>query len=138
MPYCALADLQSRYGSDEIARISDRAVPRKGAADQTVVDAAIAQADAEIDGYLGVVVALPLSSTPELVRNLSCAIARYRLHENQASERVAEDYKDAVRMLRDISAGRLSLSIASVRVATSAIVVKAPAVVFTDDVLNLT
>ena len=138
MSYCTLADLQSRFGPDEIARISDRAVPRKGAADADVVSAAIAQADAEIDGYLGVVLALPLESTPELVKNLSCVIARYRLHENQATERVAEDYKDAVRMLRDISAGRLSLSVASVKVQTNAIVVKAPAVVFTDSLLSAT
>ena len=138
MPYCTLADLQSRFGPDEIARISDRAVPRKGAADADVVSAAIAQADAEIDGYLGVVLTLPLASTPELVKNLSCVISRYRLHENQATERVAEDYKDAVRMLRDISAGRLSLSVASVKVPTSAVVVKAPAVVFTDALLSLT
>lgn len=138
MAYCALEDLQERYGPDEIARISDRAVPRKGSADAAVVSAAISQADAEIDGYLGVVVALPLTSTPELVKLLSCTIARYRLHEDQATDRVRDDYQDAVRMLRDISAGRLALSVAGVEVATTTMAVNAPAVVFTDALLSLT
>lgn len=138
MPYCALSDLQARFGPDEVARISDRAVPRKGAADSAVVDAAIAQADAEIDGYLGVVITLPLVGVPELVKNISCVIARYRLHENQATERVRQDYEDAVRMLRDIAGGRLALSVAGVEVSAPAIVVKAPDAVFTSALLALT
>jgi len=51
MSYCTLQDLRDRYGDDEIIQLTDRA--NIGTIDQTVVDRAIADADGEIDGFVG-------------------------------------------------------------------------------------
>lgn len=138
MPYTTLAQLEARYGQDEIARLTDRTDPPLGAADAAVVAEKILEADSEIDGYIGSVTVLPLAVVPELIKNLSCTIARYRLYEDQATERVRVDYEDAVRMLRDLAAGKMVLFSGSTEITTSKVVVRAPDQVFTDDLLAMT
>lgn len=105
--YCTVADLVSRYGEAEIRQLSDR--KRTGDIDVVVVDMAIADAGAEIDGYLAGRYTLPLLQTPELLRLYACDIARYRLFEDGAYEQVTERYNNALRYLRDLAAGRMQL-----------------------------
>jgi phage gp36-like protein len=112
MSYAAKADLETRFGTVEILQLSDR--DGSGAADTGVVEAALADADVEIDGYLAVLYSLPLASVPALVKRLACDIARYRLWSDQASEQVRTGYEDAVGVLKRISAGTVRLSVSGV------------------------
>ena len=111
MAYAALSDLDTRYGANEIIQLSDRF--GTGAADSTVVDAALADADTEIDGYLAVIYSLPLVVVPDLVKRLACDIARYRLWSDQATPQVRQAYEDAVATLRRIADGTVKLIIIS-------------------------
>lgn len=108
MAYAALADLQARYGADEILQLTDRngdSLP-----DADVYGPALDDASTEVDGYVGVIAPVPLASPPpELVVFLACEIARYRLWKDAASEEVRNRYKDAVDKLRDIAARRIRL-----------------------------
>lgn len=105
--YCTRADLIVRFGEAEILQLSDRT--HSGAIDDAVVAQAIADAAAEIDGYLASRYELPLAAVPTVLVLYACDIARYRLFEDGAYEQVVERYNTALRYLRDVAAGRVQL-----------------------------
>ena len=107
MSYATKIDLDTRYGITEIVERSDRG--GTGSADAVVVSAALSDADNEIDGYLSVQYELPLVPVPALVKQVACAIARYRLWEEGASDIVRKGYEDAIATLKRIAAGTMRL-----------------------------
>ena len=109
MAYATASDLNTRFGAAEILQLADRDID--GDADTGVVEAALADADTEIDGYLAAQYSLPLTSVPALVTRLACDIARYRLWADAASEHVRQGYEDAVDLLKRIAAGTVRLSL---------------------------
>jgi len=109
MPYAAIADLITRYGEDELVQLTDRA--GAGVIDAAVAQRALADADAEIDGYLAVRHTLPLDDVPPLLVRIACDITRYRLWDDRASEEVRMRYEDARRVLEAIAAGRVTLGV---------------------------
>jgi phage gp36-like protein len=144
MSYATQADLVTRYGEREILQATDKANPPAGAIDAATVAGALADADALVDSYLGNRYAVPLATTPARVVDLACVIARYRLHEARATDRMRRDYEDAIAFLRDVAAGRAMLPGVSEPtvatedgLATAAAVVRAPEVWFTADVLEV-
>ena len=99
MAYTDLAKLTARFGEDLLLQLADR--DGSGAVDDGVVDGAIADTDAAIDGYLAGRYKLPLATTPPLLADLAAAIAIYKLHTYEPDAKIAEDYKDAMRQLRE-------------------------------------
>jgi phage gp36-like protein len=76
---------------------------------------AIATADGDIVGYLQERYALPLSSTPEIIKNISVDLAIYWLYSRRDIDnpvRTARN-KDALAKLRGIAEGKISLGLAS-------------------------
>jgi phage gp36-like protein len=114
MPYTSLADLTDRYGEPMLVELTDRADPPANAIDAGVVDRALADTDALIDGYLKGRYRLPLASTPPVLRDLAQPIAVYKLHRHTASDKVRDDYRDAVRTLEKIARGEVRLDVAGV------------------------
>lgn len=119
MSYATQAQLVERYGQSMLLDLTDRAEPPAGAIDPAVVDRALADTDALIDGYLKGRYALPLASTPPLLRDLALSIAVYKLHRNVASEKIRQDYEDAMRSLREIASGAVRLDVAGTEPAGS-------------------
>jgi phage gp36-like protein len=109
MPYATQADLEARFGADELTQLTDRV--GAGVPDAAIVARALADADAEIDGYLASRYALPLATVPPVLVRIACDIARYRLWEDRASEEVRRRYEDARRMLESIARGQVSLGL---------------------------
>jgi len=108
MPYTTQAALIDRFGEEELLQLADR--DGDGVIDTAVVDQAITDADAEIDGYLGAGgYTVPLDPAPTVIASLSADITRYRLHDDLAPPAVRTRYEDARRMLEAIAAGRVSL-----------------------------
>ena len=99
--------------------LTDRAKPATGVIDTSVVDRALADTDATIDGYLAGRYQLPLASTPALVTELALPIAIYKMHRKVASEKIRKDYDDAMKALREISTGTIRLDIAGAEPASS-------------------
>jgi phage gp36-like protein len=106
MSYATRINLEQRYGSGEIAQ-RESALPA-GAVVQALVDA-----DAFIDGYLASRYSLPLTAIPPNLPQVACAVARYSLVGESATERARDDYEDAVAWLKDVSTGRVQLQAAS-------------------------
>ncbi len=108
MAYVTTADLIARFGEEELIQLTSRGVA--GMIDADVVSRAIADAEAEIDGYLKAAgYTVPLSPVPPLLVRVASDITRYRLYEDASPEEVRRRYEDARRLLSDIQAGRITL-----------------------------
>lgn len=101
-----LAGDTSGYDAEDIAA-ADSALAR--------VEQASSEADALINGYLGKRYTLPLSSTPGILATWARAIVRYKLHgdrlSTETSDPIARDYRDALKFLEQVAAGKFSLGI---------------------------
>lgn len=111
MPYATQADLETRFGSKELAKLTDRTAG--SVIDAAVVDRALVDAAAEIDGYLAVRYQLPLASVPVALAQPACDIARYNLWGERATEPIKQRYEAAVSRLKDIAGGRFKLESAA-------------------------
>lgn len=111
MPYATLADLTERYGERELVELTDRI--GAGVVDMAAVSRALADAEAEIDGYLRGRYALPTHEpVPPVLMRIACDLARYQLASERASEEVRTRYDDARRLLEAIATGRVRLGLA--------------------------
>jgi phage gp36-like protein len=109
MIYASQADMVERFGEQELIQLTDR--NNTGAVDATVLGRALADATAEIDGYLASRYQLPLTITPTVLVRVCADIARYHLHDDNIPEPVETRYKAAVDLLRQVSLGRVSLGV---------------------------
>lgn len=114
MSYATISMLTARYGERLLLQLTDRATPPAGAVDSAIVDAALGDTDAVIDGYLAGRYALPLSETPPLLADLAQAIAIYKLHSFLPDPKIDQDYKDAIAALDKIARGVVRLPLAGV------------------------
>lgn len=82
-----------------------------GLADADVLTENGAQADAEIDGYLGGRYTVPVTPVPALIRNCSVAIRVWKLYgrRGMVNERRRQDYEDAVAKLKALATGTMVL-----------------------------
>lgn len=136
MSYATRADMIDRFGEDELIQLTDRS--GAGVIDDTVLDRALADADAEIDGFLQARYSLPLSHVPALIVRIACIIARYNLYEDMATDEVRRRYEDATRMLKSISRGEINLGVSETTgpATTSGPVTTTRTRTFTDDTLR--
>ena len=107
MSFASVSDMQMRYGLEEILLLGDR--DRDGVLDAGVVEAHLADADAEIISELAGAVAIDAASPPLNLKRLACQIARYRLYASNPPEAARNDYQDAIRFLRLVRDGKASL-----------------------------
>ncbi|MEC4724520.1 DUF1320 family protein [Shewanella sp. D64] len=110
MVYATSAQMIARFGEDELVSLTDRDGSAEGIVG-SVLDVALNDATALINGYLAGRYTLPLVTAPEMLERLSCDIARYGLYDNGASEQVSKRFDDAVRFLEMVAAGRITLGI---------------------------
>lgn len=79
------------------------------------IEQAMTEADAVIDGYLGRRYTLPLAAPHAIISTWARAIVRYKLHGDrlsvETSDPVVRDYRDAIKFLEQIAAGKFSLGI---------------------------
>lgn len=136
MPYATQVDIIERYGEDVLYALADR--NRDGTLDEEAISRALVDATAEIDSYLASRYPLPLSATPKIVVILCVDIALYRLSPDHVTEERRKRYEDAVKMLRLISDGKVSLGIETqdLPVQHSEISVQASSRIFTSDIFS--
>lgn len=112
MTYATQAQLTERFGERLLVELTDRGEVVTDTIDSDVVDRALADTDAMIDGYLAARYALPMATVPPLITDLAQVIAIYKLHVFEPNEKIRKDYEDALRQLREISSGAIKLPIA--------------------------
>ena len=124
MIYARISDLVDRFGERELTQLSDR--DDAGEINTAVVNRAISDATAFVDGYIGRVYKLPLLgcakpitvpgaaieyACPPALMRMVCDLARYYLYTNVADEHEAvRRYKAAQADLAGIAAGKTQLS----------------------------
>lgn len=112
MTYATQQDLIDRYGIDEVVTLADR--DGNGVMDPSTVARALADVDAEIDSYLSIRYAVPITPTPHVLKRVSVDMAMYRLSlAHQVTEERETRYRDAVALLRALGSGKASLGIAT-------------------------
>lgn len=111
MAYISQSDLIAALGEQTVVDLTDRSSPPSGEIDASVIEAAIADADALIDSYIASKAKLPFAETPALVVKLARDLAAYNLHSHlpEIPEAVRKRRDDALIILRDISAGKANL-----------------------------
>ena len=110
--YIVQTDLLGQISNAQLIQLTDDT--QAGAVDGTKAAQAIAEAEAEVNGYIATKHSVPLASpVPDLVKQLSVDIAIYRLYHRR--QRVPDDvrksYEDAVAKLKDIAKGILTLGV---------------------------
>lgn len=106
MSYATRTALVDRYGAAEVEQ-------RESMLPAGAVDRALADADALIDGYASGRYAVPLSPLPDNLPRLACAVARYYLLGDANTEQSRQDFADAMSWLKDVAAGRVTLTTAT-------------------------
>lgn len=107
MAYATRQDYIDRFGVIELVQLVDR--DHDDVEDEGVLELALADAGAEIDGYLSARYALPLAQTPPALVRVCCDITRYRLYDSRATEEVRTRYSDAVKYLANVANGVVQL-----------------------------
>jgi phage gp36-like protein len=110
--YCTVADIQAIVPEHELIELTDDASPAEIVIEE-IVNRAIADAGELIDGYLRGRYTLPLSPVPGLLGTLAADVAIYRLYARRLRlappEAVTERYKNTIKILDQIQAGKISL-----------------------------
>lgn len=109
MAYCTKADILEQLDEEVLIQLTDDI--DAGAVDDDKVTRAIADADAEIDGYCGTRYGIPFDPVPAMIRKLSVDISIHNLYARRraAPEDRQKRYDNAIRFLRDVSKGMISL-----------------------------
>lgn len=107
--YCTPQNLTDRFGITEIIDLSDR--ENAAVIITEVLEQAIEDASAEMDGYIGTRYDLPLAIVPKVLMPIACDITRYKLYDEKPTEHVTKRYDDAIKFLRGISKGEVSLGV---------------------------
>jgi phage gp36-like protein len=109
MAYSTQNDMLEQVDEDVLIQLTDD--DDAGTVDANKVTAAIAGADALIDGYCGKKYSVPFSTVPALVARFSVDIAVYNLYGRRkgAPEDIRTRFKDAVDFLKGVASGSNSL-----------------------------
>ncbi|BBF92362.1 DUF1320 domain-containing protein [Blastochloris tepida] len=106
--YASRADIESLYGPDFLAGLQP-----EGADLDAAVARAAADADAEIDAYVGQRHTLPLAAVPPILKACAIDIAVYRLANtwDRLTDEIRRRYDDRVKLLARIADGKASAGI---------------------------
>lgn len=107
MGYAAKSDMILRHGEEILIELSDHS--GLGTVNDTVLNQALADAEALIDGYVAQRYRLPMSPVPEILKKHACSIAFYNLHRGRYTDEVRKEYEDVLTFLRGVARGEVSL-----------------------------
>lgn len=119
MSYCAREEVREMLKDDALnSIIGDTFVEDPAEREELVgpiIDAAIADADAEIDGYLAKRYAVPFSPVPRVLNKFSKDIAVYNLFSRMGIDESSEEktylnrYNAAIKFLTLVAEGKVSI-----------------------------
>ncbi|WP_087022413.1 gp436 family protein [Thaumasiovibrio subtropicus] len=112
MTYCNALDMIERYGTEELAQLTNQGVNHDDTAiDTQTLDRAIDDACATIDGYIGGRYRLPLPTLPRILTRFACDLARYYLYDDVLDEahQAHKRHQEAISYLKSVSKGLVQL-----------------------------
>lgn len=108
--YATAQDMLDRFGTPRMVQLTDVNVPMTGTVNTTVLSSALADASAEIDGYLAGRMALPLASPPPVLKVHCCTIAHFHLLGSAADEPATKAYDAAIKYFTAVAKGDIALT----------------------------
>ncbi|MDI3326776.1 DUF1320 family protein [Pontibacterium granulatum] len=108
--YATAQAMIDRFGEEELILLTDRDGSQQAIA-TSVLNQALTDASAEIDGYLGGRYQLPLATVPAVLTRICCDIARYLLNDERAPEQLQKRYDASIGFLKSLGKGELSLGL---------------------------
>ncbi len=137
-PYLSAQAFVARIGLDEAIRLTDTI--GTGRIEVARLATALADAQAETDGYLAAKYATPLATVPALVATIVHDLAMARLWQSEAPAAVIQRQDAARRQLRDIAKGVMTLPgaelLAAATVNETPVLTTGPARLFNRDTLR--
>lgn len=109
--YCTLDDLKKVLPEENLIQLTDD--ESLGSIKEERIAEAIAQADGEIDSFIGGRYTVPLTSVPAVIRRCSTSIATYHLYKRRVEDIPDSrrgDYKDAIDILKSIREGNMNIT----------------------------
>ncbi len=103
--YADRAAFDLAFGATEASELEGSASDR--------INQSLAMATATADSYVSTRYATPVESVGDVLRRAVLDIARHALWDNRAPDEVRTRYEDALRWLRDVSAGKATLTTAT-------------------------
>ena len=110
--YATPDNMLSRFGTQDLMLLTEREDSVPGEINTVVLEQALSDASAEIDGYIVGRYTLPLTTVPAVLERNCCDIARYFLYGDKAPEQGEKRYTAVVKFLTAVSKGDISLGLA--------------------------
>ena len=113
MSYATAQDVINRYPNRDLVQLTNED-PTVTTINTAPITQALADASAEIDGYIEGRFTLPLTDPPAVLNRLATDIAMYRLQVLRPLHDLADArkrYDDAIAMLVKVAAGELTLGL---------------------------
>jgi phage gp36-like protein len=117
--YASASDIIARYPNRDLVQLTNED-PTQTSVNTAVLQQALDDGSAEIDGYLEGRFALPLSDPPAVLNRIACDIAMYRLQSLRPLHDVEDArkrYEDAVTLLVRVAKGEVTLGLAADNIA---------------------
>jgi phage gp36-like protein len=111
--YASPQDMINRFPNRDLVQLTNED-PAATTVNTTVLQQALTDASAEIDGYIEGRFALPLSDAPAVLNRLASDIAMYRLQALRPLHDLADArrrYDDAIAVLMKVATGELTLGL---------------------------
>jgi len=113
MTYATSDDMIARYPNRDLVQLTNED-PTQTTVNTAALGQCLADASAEIDGYLESRFALPLLDPPAVLNRLACDIAMYRLQSLRPLHDLADArkrYEDGVELLVRVARGEVTLGL---------------------------
>lgn len=117
MMYATEQDIYSRYSKTAINQLADSKIDVDDATGEQlqtreqIINNAILDASAAIDGYISGRITLPVDKVPAVLVRAACVLAYYNLADGVATEKAEKDKDDIIRFLEKVAAGQISLGL---------------------------
>ncbi|PHM49351.1 gp436 family protein [Xenorhabdus miraniensis] len=119
MSYATLGDMYARYSHEALHTLADSKIDdvhhlsaeELKSTRERLIQIALNDAAATIDGYIDGRATLPLKTVPVVLVRIACVLARFALEEGAATEKATKDQEDAIRLLEKVAAGDVSLGL---------------------------
>lgn len=109
--FATLEAMTEKFGERELIGLTDNEKPYQDVINMDKLNAAMDEANSEIEGYIAARYSLPLQTVPPFLKSLACHMARYHACTGKMSDNdpIKTRYENAVKSLKEISKGTIAL-----------------------------
>ena len=109
--YATVEGMKRKFGESELIQLTETEPPYLDAINMDKLNAAMQEANSEIDAYVGSRYPLPLQLIPPFLTEIGCNLARYYAVTGDLSENdpIKNRYESSIKTLTKISKGELVL-----------------------------